>query len=163
MTGKITVDYQIALDESEAQATYIPNTSLVESWVCAAIQQNKNSTELQLSVRIVDSEEITQLNEKYRKIKKATNVLSFPYEPLPGIDVPLLGDIVICAAVVENEAKQQNKTPEQHWAHMVIHGVLHLQGYDHADDLGAEQMESLEINILKNLGFPNPYGEEFTS
>lgn len=160
MTAKVELDIQIALDEGTAKTTYIPDASLVESWVSAAIQQDENSSRIQLSVRIVDKEEITQLNEKYRKINKSTNVLSFPFECPPCVDETLLGDVVICAPVVENEAREQNKTPEQHWAHMVVHGVLHLQGYDHIDQSSAEQMESLEISILKNFGFPNPYGDD---
>ena len=160
MTGIIELDYQIALDESETKTTYVPNSTLVESWLSAALQPDKNSPELQLSVRVVDKEEITQLNEKYRKINKATNVLSFPFEAPEGVDVPLLGDIVICASVVENEAVEQQKAPEQHWAHMLIHGLLHLQGYDHQNPESAEQMESLEIKIMNKLGFPNPYGED---
>lgn len=162
MTGIIALDYQIALDESKAETTYVPDSALVESWLSATVEPDKNSPELQLSVRVVDTEEITQLNEKYRKINKTTNVLSFPFETPAGVDVPLLGDIVICAPVVENEAKEQNKTVVQHWAHMIIHGMLHLQGYDHQDPDSAARMESLEIGILKKLGFPNPYGENNT-
>ena len=104
-------------------------------------------------------EEITALNSQYRKKNRATNVLSFPYEPLPGVAIPLLGDVVICAEVVNDEALAQGKTAEQHWAHMIVHGALHLLGYDHVDENDAQHMESMEIQILSQLGIPDPYGE----
>jgi probable rRNA maturation factor len=113
----------------------------------------------QISIRIVDEQEIQELNNKYRHKNQVTNVLSFPFETLPGVDVPLLGDVVICARVVDDEARQQSKTCEQHWAHMIVHGTLHLLGYDHINEQDAEEMEQLEINILSSLNFPNPYGE----
>ena len=89
----------------------------------------------------------------------ATNVLSFPHEQLPGIAPSLLGDVVICAPVVASEAVAQGKSLEAHWAHMVVHGVLHLQGYDHQNSAEAEEMESLERRILAGLGYPDPYGD----
>ncbi|MCH9049289.1 MAG: rRNA maturation RNase YbeY, partial [Proteobacteria bacterium] len=99
----------------------------------------------------------TELNEQWRKSKGPTNVLSFSNEGVSEIAPDLLGDIVICAPVVAREAKEQNKNSQSHWAHMVIHGVLHLTGFDHIDPEDADRMESLEINILKKLNYKNPY------
>ena len=87
-------------------------------------------------------------------------MLSFPFEAPPEIELPLLGDLVICAAVVENEALEQNKPLQAHWAHMVVHGCLHLLGYDHIDDIEAEEMESLETQLIEGLGFTDPYKEQ---
>src|SRR5690606_500913 len=111
----------------------------------------------ELSIRIVDRDEIQALNAQYRHKNTPTNVLSFPCELPPAVDVPLLGDIVICAQVVQEEAAAQHKAELSHWAHMVVHGTLHLLGYDHMDDAEANEMESLEIEILNTLGFANPY------
>lgn len=114
----------------------------------------------ELTIRIVDEEESRSLNRSYRKKDKPTNVLSFPFEPLPGIELSLLGDLVICRQVVEYEAEAQGKTLMSHWAHMVIHGCLHLLGYDHTEEKEAEKMESLEIEIMCKLGYPDPYASE---
>ncbi|OZB41718.1 MAG: rRNA maturation RNase YbeY, partial [Alishewanella sp. 34-51-39] len=101
--------------------------------------------------------ESQQLNLQYRGKDKATNVLSFPFQCPPGIELPLLGDLVICAGVVRAEAAEQNKPLAAHWAHMVVHGCLHLLGFDHINDADAEQMEAEEIQILQQLGISNPY------
>jgi probable rRNA maturation factor len=135
-----------------------PDDESFRRWVCAALSavtdQPQNS---ELSLRLADIPEITQLNTRFRGQAKATNVLSFPADVPPDIPVPLLGDIVICTDVVRREAEEQGKTLPAHWAHMTIHGTLHLLGYDHIDDEEAEAMEALEISILAGLGFPNPY------
>jgi len=108
-------------------------------------------------VRVVDEAEITALNRRYRGKDSATNVLSFPYAGMPGVDSPLLGDVVICAPVVVAESVQQGRPLEAHWAHLVIHGVLHLQGYDHHADTEAQRMEAVETRLLASLGFPDPW------
>lgn len=111
----------------------------------------------ELVLRIVDTEESRALNARYRKRDAATNVLSFPAEMLPGVDDAPLGDLVICAPVVAAEAEQQNKSAEAHWAHMVIHGCLHLLGFDHQTEAQAAVMEALETGYLAQLNFPDPY------
>ena len=138
---------------------YVPTSAMIKEWINSVLREISYKKAAQVSVRVVEEQEITELNNKYRHINKTTNVLSFPFEPLSGVDVPLLGDLVICATVVEQEAALQAKTCAQHWAHMVVHGTLHLLGYDHINENDAEEMESLEIKIISNLGFPNPYGE----
>ncbi len=110
-----------------------------------------------LTVRVVDEAEITALNSEYRGKQGATNVLSFPYEPLPGVNSALIGDVVICAPVVAAEAIAQDKPLEAHWAHIVIHGVLHLLGHDHREETGALAMEDLERQLLAALGYADPY------
>jgi len=137
----------------------MPDEQAVNAWLQCVLEMVHCDTPSQFSVYIVSEQEITALNSQYRHKDGATNVLSFPYEALPGVDVPLLGDIVICADVVNKEALEQCKSAEQHWAHMVVHGALHLLGYDHVDDQDAQQMETMEIRILSQLGFSNPYGE----
>lgn len=137
----------------------VPNQADCQNWVAAAIQ-NLNQ-KLSVVIRFVDAEESQDLNSHYRQKNAPTNVLSFPFE-MPDIpelfDEPKhLGDLVLCESVVLKEAEEQNKDVLQHWSHLIIHGTLHLQGYDHIDKNEAEVMESLEINILDSLGFDNPY------
>ena len=110
-----------------------------------------------MTVRIVDEAESNELNLTYRGKDKPTNVLSFPFEAPPGLELPLLGDLVICRQVVEREAQEQGKPLMAHWAHMVVHGSLHLLGYDHIEDEEAEEMEALERDIMQELGFADPY------
>lgn len=159
----VIVDLQIADDGDDH-----PPPSSIEHWLTTAIscaQQHVDNTtaspdvEFELTVRIVDRQEITALNHQYRHKNKATNVLSFPAELPDHIDLPLLGDLVICADVVRQEAIEQHKTLTAHWAHMLVHGTLHLLGYDHIDDDEAKEMEDLEVIILDKLEVANPYLE----
>lgn len=143
------VNLQIA-----SKAKNIPGTKKLHHWVDAALAKNKTA---EITIRIVGTKEMQALNKQYRHQDKTTNVLSFPAELPPELKLPLLGDIVICAPIVNKEAKAQNKTSEEHWAHIVIHGVLHLLGYDHIESTDAEKMEQQEIQLLQKLGFNNPY------
>lgn len=158
MIPEVELDLQVVIDDKSG--VFIPDRKLLLDWITKALEQSGyNKSDAIVSLRIVDKKEITELNKNYRNIEKATNVLSFPYEALPEVELNLLGDIVVCATVVNAEASQQEKPVEQHWAHIIVHGVLHLLGYDHVEDKQAEQMEALEIDILSNLGIPDPYGE----
>jgi len=152
------LDLQIALDDEEPHSPGLPTREQFQLWVEAALDGAEHQTdESELTIRIVGTGESAELNQAYRHKSGPTNVLSFPFEPIPGIDLPLLGDLVICAPVVLKEASEQEKSTESHWAHMVVHGSLHLLGYDHIEATEAESMESLEIVILTALGYDNPY------
>lgn len=147
----ITLDFQLASD-----AANIPTESQFQSWLNAAVTPFQQVAEV--TIRVVDEAESQQLNFDYREKDKPTNVLSFPFQQPPGIEeLPLLGDLVICAQVVAREAAEQNKSLDAHWAHMVVHGCLHLLGFDHITEDEAQEMEAEEIQILADLGFPNPY------
>ncbi|MBQ4891478.1 rRNA maturation RNase YbeY [Shewanella sp. MMG014] len=150
---ELDVDLQIAVNDPQA----IPTQEAFELWVRTAI--GNTMAQAELTIRIVENTESQQLNHTYRGKDKPTNVLSFPFDAPPGVELPLLGDLIIAAEVVELEAKQQNKPLVAHWAHMVIHGCLHLLGYDHIIDSEAEEMESLETQLIEGLGFSNPYKE----
>ena len=132
----------------------VPPAVRMRKWVSAACDGRCPGT--QITLRIVDEPESRALNRDYRGIDRPTNVLSFSYDPPPGSDA-LIGDLVICAPVVAREAAEQGKLPAAHWAHMVVHGTLHLLGYDHQNEDEAREMESLETKILAELGFPDPY------
>jgi probable rRNA maturation factor len=145
----IELDIQIATDFE-----VIPKAEQFELWAGLALKDRAGA---ELTLRLVDREESSRLNGQYRGKDGATNVLSFPAELPPGIDVPLLGDIVICAPLVAEQARQQGKSTESHWAHLVVHGVLHLLGHDHQTSEEAEKMESLEVELLASVGIANPY------
>lgn len=113
----------------------------------------------ELVVRIVGESESAQLNQEFRGKSGPTNVLSFPFEAPPGVPSKLLGDLIICAPVVRKEAREQEKPLRAHWAHMIVHGCLHLLGYDHQTDEQAHEMETLEVKILARLGIDDPYAE----
>lgn len=137
-------------------ATGLPSRPQIRTWVRAALDVDGKRGG-QITIRFVDSKEGQSLNSDYRGKDYATNVLSFPYDTEPVV----AGDLVICANVVEREAAEQSKTLEAHYAHLIVHGVLHLQGYDHeTGDEDAQQMEAMERSILAQLGFADPYREE---
>ncbi len=139
----------------------LPSDAQLHLWAEAAMEPARKSVEL--VIRIVDCAESQALNSEYRGKDKPTNVLSFPFEVPPEVETNLLGDLVICAPVVADEAREQDKPLEAHWAHMVVHGILHLRGFDHQNEQQAQEMESLEADILKGLGYPDPYQTERTS
>ena len=136
----------------------LPSALSFRKWVATALAGRIR--EADLAIRIVDAKEGRALNRHYRGKDYATNVLSFPAELPEGVKMPLLGDLVICAPVVAREAKEQHKPAVAHYAHLTVHGVLHLLGWDHDDDKEAEAMEQLERDILAELGLPDPYAEE---
>nr|WP_031433741.1 rRNA maturation RNase YbeY [Methylomarinum vadi] len=147
------LEIQIATEMTE-----LPDSDQFQQWVDAALGDSETDNEI--VIRVVDEDESSQLNQQYRHKSGPTNILSFPFEAPPGMELELLGDLVVCAPVVAREAKRQQKKLLDHWAHIIVHGVLHLLGYDHIDDADAERMESLEINILQQLNIRNPYLEE---
>ncbi|EGU60449.1 metal-binding heat shock protein [Vibrio nigripulchritudo ATCC 27043] len=147
----IELDLQLAVENENG----LPSEAQLNEWLSKTVSQFQKDAEV--TIRIVDEEESHQLNHEYRGKDKPTNVLSFPFEAPPGIEMDLLGDLIICKQVVEVEAKEQEKTVLAHWAHMVVHGSLHLLGYDHIEDEEAEEMESLETEIMQSMGFEDPY------
>jgi len=151
--GVITLDLQIATD-----ASGLPAETDFRCWAEAALAGR--CAEAEVTVRIVDEAESAGLNRRYREREGPTNVLSFPFEAPPGMVSPLLGDLVICAPVVAREAREQGKPEEAHWAHLVVHGCLHLLGYDHMEEREAERMEALECAVVTGLGYGDPYAEE---
>lgn len=150
----VILDLQLACADSAG----LPDEAAFHRWLEAAVTPFQPESEV--TIRLVDEAESHELNLTYRGKDKPTNVLSFPFEAPPGMELPLLGDLVICRQVVEQEAAEQGKSPEAHWAHMVVHGTLHLLGYDHIEDEEAEEMESLETEIMLALGYPDPYISE---
>lgn len=149
----LTLDLQVA-----SSAEDLPDEAQFECWIAAALAGLRDE-DTELTVRLVDEDESCELNRDYRGKDNPTNVLSFPFEAPPGLNLPLLGDLVICAPVVAREAAEQNKSLAHHWAHLTVHGVLHCLGYDHMEDAEAEAMEQLEREILARLGIPDPYLE----
>lgn len=153
----VSLDLQLASERTDT-----PSIELLERWVAAALREHPDNAEV--SIRIVDEDESQALNHQYRGKNHPTNVLSFPFDLPPGIPASeidhLLGDLVICAPVVAEESEQQNKPLNHHWAHMIVHGVLHLLGFDHINDKDAEQMEQMEREILARLSIPDPYQQD---
>lgn len=160
----------ITLQKSSKSAD-LPSEADFSNWVNAVFpeltllgsaarkRKSVNSSDAELCIRVVDEEESQQLNRQYRGKDAPTNVLSFPADIPEELELDILGDLVICAPVVEQEATEQLKPKQAHWAHLVVHGVLHLYGYDHESESEAETMENIEIAILESLGFNNPYVE----
>jgi probable rRNA maturation factor len=147
----LALDLQIA-----CEAPSLPEKARLTAWAAAALQGRRASAELTL--RVVDEVEGATLNQRYRGRPGPTNVLSFPFDPPPGLPPQdLIGDLIICAPVVAREAAEQGKPEDAHWAHLVVHGTLHLLGYDHITVPEAEAMETTETVILARLGFPSPY------
>lgn len=150
----VILDLQIACEDTAG----LPSENDFQTWLEAVLPQFQEESEV--TIRLVDIPESHELNMTYRGMDKPTNVLSFPFEAPTGMEMPLLGDLIICRQVVEKEAKEQEKELLAHWAHMVIHGSLHLLGYDHIVDEEAEEMESIETEIMQGLGYPDPYISE---
>ncbi|HEY1992701.1 MAG TPA: rRNA maturation RNase YbeY [Gammaproteobacteria bacterium] len=141
--------------EDVSGAAGVPTAAQFQRWAEAAFAGRRDAVEL--SIRVVDAPEGAELNARYRGKDHATNVLSFPAELPRGVPLPAVGDLVICAPVVAREAREQGKPEQAHWAHLTVHGCLHLIGYDHEDDSQAALMEPLETAILAGLGVPDPY------
>ncbi|WP_447528223.1 rRNA maturation RNase YbeY [Vreelandella sp. TE19] len=148
----IVIDRQVAVEAKE-----IPTLEQLTQWVGCVFSHHPDDPRRELTIRLADPQESQALNRDYRGKDKPTNVLSFPFECPPGLELPLLGDLVICHEVVVNEALDQQKNLDHHYAHMVIHGTLHLLGYDHIDDDDAQVMEALERRLLAGLDIPDPY------
>lgn len=140
-----------------ATTATLPSRASLRKWTQAALGGVRRAS-VAVTVRIVGKRESAALNSQFRHKSGPTNVLSFPFENPPGMRSDLLGDVVICADVVRREAREQGKTERAHWAHMVVHGIMHLRGYDHQNAKDAAVMEAREARILRLLGFPNPYG-----
>jgi probable rRNA maturation factor len=134
----------------------LPSAGLFRRWARAALTGLRRRS-VALTLRVVGESESRALNTRYRGKRRPTNVLSFPFAPPRGVKSDLLGDLVICAPVVRREARARRTAPEAHWAHMVVHGIMHLRGYDHHDDKDAAIMERRETRTLKALGYPDPY------
>lgn len=151
----VTLDLQLA----HSSDVSIPGEADFAAWVDKVLQHQQTDA-AELTIRTVDSDESQMLNRDYRGKDKPTNVLSFPFDSDIPLPVQLLGDLVICVPVMQQEAVAQDKPVAHHWAHLVVHGTLHLLGYDHIEDEEAEHMESIEIEILKSLGISDPYRKE---
>jgi probable rRNA maturation factor len=143
----------------ESEGEWIPPEDELQRWAVAALEQDGTGAEL--VIRVVNREESRRFNHDYRGKDKPTNVLSFPFEAPPGVSTNHLGDLLVCAPVVAAEAAAQKKRLAHHWAHMIVHGVLHLRGYDHIDEEDARQMESLECSLLQDMGISDPYQEGY--
>jgi probable rRNA maturation factor len=149
----LRIDIQVAV-----RVTGLPTQEQFRQWARRAWLDAEARAEVVL--RVASEAESRRLNDEFRGRDRPTNVLSFPYEPLPELGLHHVGDIVLCAPVVAREAAEQGKPEPAHWAHMVVHGMLHLQGYDHIEPADAVEMESLEAEILNELGFADPYADE---
>ena len=158
-TNALKVLTQLEIQQLVVTET-MPNVTECQLWVDTALTMATDPFVVPplITLRFVDNAESKSLNQQWREQAKATNVLSFPIDTPPGITEEIwLGDLILCVPVIGQEAIEQHKTWQAHWAHIIIHGVLHLLGYDHVQTEDAEQMEGLEIQILKQLGYPNPY------
>jgi len=156
----MNIEFDLQIADGLSKQGFKKIKTQLPQWLQASLQcvaPVSKQENFELSIRIVDENESAELNRRYRNKTGSTNVLSFPAELPENLNLPLLGDLVICAPVVSKEAQQQGKSELAHWAHMVIHGTLHLLGYDHQNDEQANIMEGHEISILNSLGFSNPY------
>lgn len=149
----------LQLDIQRESSEPVPDEDDLRRWIKAALDGQRDR-DTEISLRLVDIEEMTLLNETWRARSGPTNVLSFPSDLPDELNLPLLGDIVVCVPIVLREAREQGKTPDAHWAHMTVHGTLHLLGYDHIEEHEAVAMEAMETDILARLDYPCPYQGE---
>lgn len=156
MTARDALDLTVQTSLSREEKALAPSRKMIRAWARAALLEGR----AEVAIRLVGESEGHELNLTYRGKDYATNVLSFPAELPAGVDLPILGDIVICAPVVQREARVQGKDCRAHFAHLTVHGVLHLLGFDHEDPREAQSMEALERDILASLGFDDPYDDE---
>ncbi len=154
---QVAIDLQFALDNPDPA---LPDEATITTWAHAALSAARHEIDSEITVRFVESAEIQTLNREYRHIDKPTNILSFPFECPPEVQLPLLGDLIICPEVLHREAAEQGKSVTEHCAHLIVHGCLHLLGYDHITDDEAAVMEALETQIVMTLGFADPYLSE---
>ena len=162
VNSDIELNTEIVVDiQSDSSEYFHPDTQDIKCWIelVLASTDNNHYQHVEVSLKVVGEKVGAELNQQYRSKKGPTNILSFPLDPPNNIPFAHLGDLVVCAPVVEAEASTQQKPLPHHWAHMIIHGLLHLLGFDHIDNQEADTMESLEIKILQQLGLPNPYTE----
>ncbi len=149
--GPLALDLQLMTG-----AKHLPEAAAFSQW-CEATLNAVGSPRRSLVIRLVEAAEIRQLNRDFRGMDRVTNVLSFPFDPIPQVEEHWLGDVVVCASVVADEAQAQGRPLRDHWMHIVVHGLLHLCGFDHVGEAEAKVMETLEDQILKTLGCPDPY------
>ncbi len=150
----------LALEIQCASSGPVPAEEEVRRWITATLEWLGRREDTEICVRLVGEAEMAALNRQYRGRSGPTNVLSFPSDLPPGLDLPLLGDIVVCAPVVDSEAEQQGKPRSAHWAHILVHGTLHLLGYDHVAEPEAGEMEAIETAVLAGLDYPCPYRDD---
>jgi len=148
----------IALELHNHSGESVPDEALFQR--CCGLALSERKPPLSLEISLLDEAAARAINLEFRGRDYATNVLSFPFEPLPGIDLPILGELILCPAVVEREAGEQGKSLDAHWSHLLIHGCLHLLGYDHEQEFDAQIMENRERELLATLGYPDPYQDE---
>lgn len=153
---KADIDLQVAIDDHDG----IPDLNTLSKWAVTALETGGRHEDAELTVRIVAPDEIRTLNREYRLLDRPTNILSFPFECPPEVKLPLIGDLVICMEILKKEAVEQRKTLDEHFAHLIVHGCLHLIGYDHIESADAAVMEPLEIKALAALGYDNPYRDD---
>ena len=146
----LRAEIQIATSEQD-----LPSSGQIQHWLSTAFPELKDKLVL---IRFVDASESAELNQTYRNKTGPTNILSFTLELPESIPNDQLGDLIVCSSVTIDEASEQRKTTADHYCHLIVHGVLHLQGYDHLTSSQAEVMESIEIDLLEKLGISNPYG-----
>ena len=153
---ELNIDLQLACEDAD----FTPDPAALRRYVAAALEGADYHEDAELTVRMTDSQEIRELNRDYRHMDKPTNILSFPFECPPEVKLPLLGDLIVCTEVLKREAGEQGKSVEEHFAHLIVHGTLHLLGYDHIGDDEALVMESLESRVVMALGCADPYASE---
>lgn len=157
MSTPLELDFEIADDIEPALAPLVPSAALVNKWLSSVLSHLQYSAPIEINIKVVSQQESHYLNHTYRNKDKPTNVLSFESDLPDFVPSNLIGDLAICAYIVHTEAEQQHKAPEHHWAHMCIHGLLHLLGYDHIAQIDAQTMEAIEVAVLAQLGIDDPY------